>query len=182
MDKTEEVNRAGDRFIAMPGINRFAERLKIAMRDLTNVALAARCEMSESAVRSYLKGRSYPGIDKIQAISDACDAPLTWLITGELIADKNDSYAGFCEEQLASILNVMTKDQRHQLALAIVQHGIAGIFNALKGIESVSAFSMLTESEQAQLLRLHGNLKRGASVSGEEHNLTDPTPKKAGRR
>lgn len=181
MDKTDMAGKDCGRFIAMPGLNRFAERLKIAMGDLTNVALANKCEMSESAVRSYLKGRSYPGIDKIQAISEACDAPLVWLITGEAVADNNDAIAKFSEDQLANVLSVMTKEQRHQLALAIVQHGIAGITNALRGIESISAFAMLSESERAQLMRLHGEVKKGASVTGEEHDLTDPTRQRAGR-
>lgn len=150
-----------ERFIAMLGINRFAERLKIAMGELTNVALASRCEMSESAVRSYLKGRSYPGIDKIQAISEACDVPLVWLITGEASADNNEASTQFSDVQLSGILNVMSKNHRQQLVLAIVQHGITGIFNALRGIESISAFAMLPENERAQLLRLHDDVKKG---------------------
>ena len=170
-----------ERFIAMPGINRFAERLKIAMGNLTNVALASRCDMSESAVRSYLKGRSYPGIDKIQAISEACDAPLVWLITGEVIANNDDLNAQFSDDQLSGVLNVMSKDQRQQLALAIVQYGITGIFNALRGIESISAFAMLPENERAQLLRLHDDVKKGTSVTGEDNGLTDPTREKVGR-
>lgn len=170
-----------ERFIAMPGINRFAERLKIAMGNLTNVALASRCDMSESAVRSYLKGRSYPGIDKIQAISEACDAPLVWLITGEVVANNDDINAQFSDDQLSGVLNVMSKDQRQQLALAIVQYGITGIFNALRGIESISAFAMLPENERAQLLRLHDDVKKGTSVTGEDNGLTDPTREKVGR-
>ncbi|MBH2948324.1 helix-turn-helix transcriptional regulator [Serratia marcescens] len=181
MDKTVVTGKNLERFIAMPGINRFAERLKIAMGELTNVALASRCDMSESAVRSYLKGRSYPGIDKIQAISEACDAPLVWLITGEAIANNNDNDAQFSEDRLSGVINVMSKEQRQQLALAIVQHGITGIFNALRGIESISAFAMLPENERAQLLRLHDDVKKGASVTGEEHELTDPTRQRAGR-
>lgn len=181
MDKTDAVGKDRERFIAMPGINRFAERLKIAMGDLTNVALASRCEMSESAVRSYLKGRSYPGIDKIQAIAEACGAPLVWLITGEISAESNDEGAQLCDAQLAGVLNIMSKEQRHQLALAIVQHGVTGIFNALRGIESISAFAMLPENERAQLLRLHSDVKKGASVAGEEHELTDPTHPRASR-
>lgn len=180
MNKTDVPGKDCERFIAMPGINRFAERLKIAMGDLTNVALAGKCEMSESAVRSYLKGRSYPGIDKIQAIAEACNAPLVWLITGEGIGNNSESIAQLSEDQLASVLSVMTKDQRHQLALAIVQHGITGIINALRGIESISAFAMLPESERVQILRLHGDVKKGASVTGEEHDLTDPTRQRAG--
>lgn len=136
--------------------------------------------MSESAVRSYLKGKSYPGIDKIQAISEACNAPLVWLITGECIVENSDKIAQFSDIQLSGMLNVMTEEQRHQLALAIVQHGLAGIFNALNGIESISAFSLLSGSEQQQLLRLHDEIKKGASDGSEEHELTDPNRKQAG--
>lgn len=168
MDKTVLSLKDRERFISMPGINRFAERLKIAMDGLSNVALASSCDISESAVRSYLKGRSYPSIDKIQAIAEACDAPLIWLITGEEVAEKNDSSVLFDDKQMGGVLNLMTKEQRRQLMVAIIEHGISGILNALRGIESLSEFLMLPENERQQLLRLHGEVKKGAHQGDQE--------------
>lgn len=181
MNKTDAFEKNRERFIVMPGINRFAERLKIAMNGLTNVALASRCKISESAIRSYLLGKSYPGIDKIQAISEACGAPLIWLITGEGVAINSDKIAEFGDDQLASVLSVMSNEQRHQLAQAIVQHGLTGIFNSLRGIESISEFAMLPENERSQLMRLYGEVKKGASDISENNELTDSAHQKAGR-
>ncbi|EAS0140692.1 helix-turn-helix transcriptional regulator [Salmonella enterica] len=181
MNKTDVIEKNRGRFIAMPGINRFSERLKIAMDGLTNVALASRCDISESAVRSYLSGKSYPGIDKIQAISEACEAPLIWLITGEDVAINSDFGAEFCDAQLAGVLSVMSNEQRRQLALAIVQYGLTGIFNALRGIESISEFAMLPENERSQLMRLHGKVKKGASDVSENNELDNSTHKNVGR-
>jgi transcriptional regulator with XRE-family HTH domain len=179
MDKTAKATINRDRFIAMPGINCFPERLKIAMEGMTNVALASKCGLSESAVRGYLKGRSYPGIDKIQAIAQACNAPMVWLITGEIGAEKDEKIAQM-SDSLASVLAVMTQEQRHQLAMAIVQHGISGIFNALQGIEGIAAFAMLPENERARVMRLYSEVKKGASSGDRDNELDNPTHKQTG--
>ena len=128
MNKTDVIEKNRGRFIAMPGINRFSERLKIAMDGLTNVALASRCDT-----------------------------------------------------QLAGVLSVMSNEQRRQLALAIVQYGLTGIFNALRGIESISEFAMLPENERSQLMRLHGKVKKGASDVSENNELDNSTHKNVGR-
>jgi transcriptional regulator with XRE-family HTH domain len=50
---------------------------------MLNIDLARKSGVSESAIRSYLKGGSFPSIDKIEAIALACNAPMEWLITVE---------------------------------------------------------------------------------------------------
>lgn len=180
MDKTDDVAKNRERFISMPGINRFSERLKIAMGSMTNVALASECGMSESAVRSYLKGRSYPGIDKIQAIAKACDAPMGWLITGDGFADVCDHVATFSDDKLAGVIEVMSREQRQQLAQVIVQHGISGIMQSLQNIELIAEFSLLPESERRQLMQLHSEIKKGASSDCKNDELSGPGQKQAG--
>ncbi|UAN47035.1 helix-turn-helix transcriptional regulator [Serratia sp. JSRIV001] len=180
MNKTDSTAKDRKRFISMPGINRFSERLKIAMGAMTNVALANVCGISESAVRSYLKGRSYPGIDKIQAIAQACSAPMEWLITGDVEADKNDSIAIYYDSKLMGVIEVMTDEQRQQLAQVIVQHGISGIMRALQSIESIAEFSLLPENERLQLMQLHGEIKKGAPEDSKTNELNLPVHKQAG--
>jgi len=144
------------------GINRFSERLKIAMNGLTNVALAARCGISESAIRSYLRGSSYPGIDKIQAIADACDAPMAWLITGDDFAIYDESTERSDDQDLGNLLQIMGREQKQLLAKAIVQYGVGGIMSALNGMADLTDFLQLTEAQRAQMLRLFGDVKKGA--------------------
>lgn len=175
MEKTDISGKNCERFIAMPGINRFSERLKIAMNGLTNVALAASCGISESAVRSYLKGGSYPGIDKIQAIADACDAPMSWLITGETVATYSENNAKSGESGLGDVIEIMGTEQKRILARAIVQHGVGGIVSALNGIADLTDFMQLTEAQRAQVLRLFSEVKKGASEGSDIGTANNPT-------
>lgn len=163
MDKTDSYAINQERFIAMPGINRFSERLEIAMNGITNVALAAKCGISESAVRSYLKGKSFPGIDKIQSIAEACGAPMVWLITGVQIANKSGDIAIKTDSELSIVLSMMSIEQRKILAKAIIEHGVLGIVSALNGISAVTDFLQLPESERARVLRVYEQIKEGAS-------------------
>ena len=70
---------------------------------------------------------------------------------------------------------------RNALLDAIIQYGVTGIINSLKGMEAFTQFSLLSESEQQQVLRLHNEVKKGASDLGENNELTDSTHQKAGR-
>ncbi|WP_176227897.1 helix-turn-helix domain-containing protein [Cedecea sp. NFIX57] len=177
MEKTGTNTKNRERFIVMQGINRFSERLKVAMNGMPNVTLAAKCGISESAVRSYLKGRSFPGIDKIQAIAEACDAPMTWLITGEAPTTDRIENALKYDNGMTHVISMMTDEQRGSLASAIVEHGVSGIMNALAGISSISEFSMLPENERARVLRLYDQIKKGAHPGFTEDELTSPHTK-----
>lgn len=168
MDKTDKEAKNHNRFIAMPGINRFSERLQIAMQGMTNVALAAKCGISESAVRSYLKGKSFPAIDKIQSIAEACSAPMIWLIVGESIAENDAKIAIYDEPGLGAVLHIMTNEQKRILARAIIEHGILGTINALKGMSAVSDFMLLPEVERARVLRIYEQIKEGASHGDQD--------------
>lgn len=172
MEKTDDSGKNRERFIAMPGINRFSERLKIAMNGITNVALAANCGISESAIRSYLRGSSYPGIDKIQAIADACDAPMAWLITGEEVVKYDDTGVRYDDQDLGNLLRIMGREQKQLLAKAIVQYGVGGIMTALNGIADLTDFLQLTEAQRAQMLRLFGDVKKGAP-EGSDSNIAN---------
>ena len=59
MDKAEKTVSSAERFIDMEGINRFSERLAMAMGNMTNVELATLCGLSEATVRNYRKGKNF---------------------------------------------------------------------------------------------------------------------------
>lgn len=167
MQKTASEQKAQERFIVMPGINRFSERLRIAMNDMPNVELARKSGVSESAIRSYLKGASFPSIDKIEAIALACNAPMEWLITGEKIVKYSESGVGYDEADIAFIMRNLTEEQRSSLVRAILEFGVTGILNALSDMGMLTEFSLLPNSEKERLVRLYDQIKKGASEGGE---------------
>ncbi|MDD9338913.1 MAG: helix-turn-helix transcriptional regulator [Providencia heimbachae] len=83
MEKSEKSDNSQKQTITIDGIVCFKERLRQAMNGMTNVDLARMCGLSETAIRTYLKGRSLPTIDKAAAIASACNVNIEWLITGE---------------------------------------------------------------------------------------------------
>lgn len=66
-----------------PGIVHFGERLKKAMNGESNMAFAKKCGLSDTVIGKYLRGESYPGIDKLPSISMACGRSIEWLLTGK---------------------------------------------------------------------------------------------------
>lgn len=48
-----------------------------------NISFAKKCGLSDTVIGKYLRGESYPGIDKLPAISQACGKSIEWLLTGE---------------------------------------------------------------------------------------------------
>lgn len=190
-ENIDEQAKDRDRFFIGTGINRFGERLKEAMdkKGITsNVKMGALCDMSDTVIRNYLIGKTYPTLERLSVLAYVLQCSPEWLLTGkedapnkkqsdEQIFDAVDSGP----DALEIILKRLPEPQRGALFDAIIQHGVTGIISALKGMEASAEFSLLSENEQQQLLRLRDEIKKGASVAGEEHDLTDPTRQRAGR-
>ena len=68
-------------------IERFNERLKEAINGESNTSFAKKCGLSETVIRNYLSGKTYPGIDKLPAIAAASGRSVEWFING---VEKND--------------------------------------------------------------------------------------------
>jgi transcriptional regulator with XRE-family HTH domain len=179
MEKTRESGKNQERFIDMPGINRFSERLGIAMAGISNVSLASACGISESAVRSYLKGRSFPAIDKIEAIAIACDAPMEWLITGRVNKKYDNRFAPLCESKILNLIELMAEEQQQKLVSAVVEYGISGIIAAVNGMTAIDEFMLIPEGDRERVLRLYKQIKEGDSQSDQE--LAQGNPKKEQR-
>ncbi|EOS95510.1 transcriptional regulator [Erwinia tracheiphila] len=174
MEKTDARTKNHEQFIAMLGINRFSERLAVAMEGLSNVALTSSCDISESAVRSYLKGKNYPGIDKIEAIAIACKAPMEWLITGEVVADKNDKIAKYNETRIWNLIDLLGEEQRKSLIWVVMEHGVSGIISTLNGMSAIDDFLHIPESDRERVLRLYKQIKERDSEGDQEPGPGDP--------
>lgn len=60
----------------------FKDRLQLLIGTRSVNAFARSCGVPESTLRSYLSGRSKPGLEHAQTIADACGVNRYWLVTG----------------------------------------------------------------------------------------------------
>ncbi|MDD2366655.1 MAG: helix-turn-helix transcriptional regulator [Desulfuromonadaceae bacterium] len=61
----------------------FKDRLKKVMGSGSNSSFARKCEISESAVRNYLKGQTTPDLGTLAKIAEVSGYSLAWLASGE---------------------------------------------------------------------------------------------------
>lgn len=194
-EKTDKSGKDRDQFFVSSGINRFGERLKTMMelRGIkSNIKMGALCDMSDTVIRNYLIGKTYPTIDRLATIAFVLDCSPEWLLTGGnenkdvQLKNKttiNNSNIKSDSSELSIILNRLPKEQRDALLDTILLHGVSGILNALAELESVTAFSLLSTEERKRLLDLHDafeEAKKGAPEVSTENHVANPTQKQVG--
>ncbi|CAM4196592.1 helix-turn-helix domain-containing protein [Pluralibacter gergoviae] len=162
--KTEADAKERDRIIVEGGITRFGERLRSAMKGMSNSELSRRSGMSETSIRKYLKGDMYPGIDSAVVVAAACNVSPVWLICG--LEQKGEFEADSPaltnhDPLLEVILTRLPPEQSKALVDAIILHGVTGILLALQGNSNLADFMQLTESERDRVLRLYQQIKEG---------------------
>lgn len=64
-------------------IIRFKERLAEVIGDEAVLQFAKKSGMSEGVMRSYIRGDTFPSLDRLEAIADAAKVDLNWLATGQ---------------------------------------------------------------------------------------------------
>lgn len=158
-EKSEGEDKNRKRIFTESGIIHFPERLKQAMEKaggLSNIQLAKRAEMSESVVRKYLKGDTYPTLDRVALLADACRCSVQWLATGEdnLSHDKNEvaqsddtAIVGSVGEFLA-VISRMNEEDRGRLLNVIYTNGVASLLK-------------LGDEQNIKLLQLPDSVKLG---------------------
>lgn len=75
-------------------IMRFPERLKEAVGNDSVRGFAQKCGLSESGLRKYLSGETFPPLDKLILIAEAANRSFSWLCSGEVeqpLARKDES-------------------------------------------------------------------------------------------
>ncbi|WP_169741183.1 helix-turn-helix domain-containing protein [Trabulsiella guamensis] len=107
---------------------RFAERLKQAIGDESNLAFAKKCGLSDSLIGRYLRGESYPSIDKLPAIALAAGRSMSWLI------GDSDGMANHTEndEELKRwwliIFDSLSESERQRAIHVFKRHGLLALF------------------------------------------------------
>lgn len=64
------------------GLRQFPERLRLSLAGRSIRGFAKDCGLSEGVLRSYLRGDTYPSLDRLEAIALAADVNDGWLATG----------------------------------------------------------------------------------------------------
>ena len=64
-------------------MDKFKDRLKMAIKDESVNAFANRAGLSEGVIRNYLSGPTLPGLENLIAIANAANVNIKWLATGE---------------------------------------------------------------------------------------------------
>ncbi|MGI1669967.1 MAG: helix-turn-helix transcriptional regulator [Neptuniibacter sp.] len=73
-----------ERPIRLLGIGHFPDRLNILVDEADSLrSYADKAGLSEGVVRKYLKGVSYPTLDRLEMLAKAGDANTEWLATGK---------------------------------------------------------------------------------------------------
>ncbi|OCG64513.1 hypothetical protein A9G48_02455 [Gilliamella sp. wkB18] len=74
-------------------VKTFKDRLHSSMQGLSVSAFAKKCDMSETVIRDYLSGKTYPSLTRLEVIAEKCNVSFNWLATGyklEVLGSKDD--------------------------------------------------------------------------------------------
>lgn len=63
-------------------VQNFRHRLAELMQDNSIAIFAKKCDMSETVIRDYLSGKTYPSLNRLATIAEKCGTTYTWLATG----------------------------------------------------------------------------------------------------
>lgn len=150
----------------------------------SNNQLAKDTELSEATIRKYLKGETYPTLDRLALLADACACSMSWLASGE--GSLSGRHEHIDEDMLHihepqrseidNILSYLTIEQKVKFFKVIYTKGVAAILSLDEDFDS--RLMALTDEEKERLLALH-EAKKGAPVASENNTLTDSTLPKA---
>lgn len=140
-EKTVLEEKKPARIISEDQINRFGERLKIAMNGMSNNAFAKLCGWSEKVIRNYLNGESFPSLDRLVVIANVSGCSIGWLASGFLdedsdnltkkdLARSTESHATPEQQQVwKEILDRMTPEEREAVITSVFRHGVSALIH-----------------------------------------------------
>ncbi|EAA6550509.1 hypothetical protein DLB95_06780 [Salmonella enterica subsp. diarizonae] len=154
MEKYEQGRLLEDRTIASAEIVRFGERLREAMKGMSNVELAKRSGLSEGSIRKYIKGESYPSIDNAALVADACGVSLIWLLCGiELRGEQHNSTSEESDDfrDLLTIFKSLSIAERKSLLHLLGRKG-SELLAQLLNEENLCLMQLSGEKREAALI------------------------------
>ena len=164
----------------LSGINRFGERLKIAIGDESLLSFAKKCGLSDSLIGRYIRGASYPGIDKLALIASATGRSIEWLITGksEGVADNNAQEAEQREELMEwweIIFRSMSNSELKEAVNSFKEGGKSALFQShqqsdvtpvsTNSLTVAKFFESLEPTARKEILALYGYSEQGGLIA-----------------
>lgn len=131
MEKSNNSPKCQKQTIPMEGITRFPDRLNIAMQGMTNVELASKTGLTEATIRNYRKGKSYPPLDKLKELADACNSPLEWLATGINIESKSQCVEIDFESEIRELAVWLSIEEKLALIGFIRREGVNSLLKLI---------------------------------------------------
>ncbi|RKS86028.1 phage repressor protein C with HTH and peptisase S24 domain [Orbus hercynius] len=72
-------------------VQTFKNRLTEVMQGDSVSVFAKKCNMSETVIRDYLSGKTYPSLSRLASIAEKCNVSYCWLATGHKLEDISDT-------------------------------------------------------------------------------------------
>jgi transcriptional regulator with XRE-family HTH domain len=105
-----ELEKTSRRILLSARLRSFPERLRRAMDGKSIRGFARECGLSEGVMRSYLRGDTYPSLDRLETIALAAGVNDCWLATGEgrmgvlEVRESKDPYRPMNEKLIGDII------------------------------------------------------------------------------
>lgn len=88
-------------------VRRFSDKLKEVIGDASVRGFAGRCGLSDAVLRSYLRGDTYPTLDRLDAIAAAAGVPISFFTNNSnQVQEPTDNYGHECDFALVPRYNV----------------------------------------------------------------------------
>ncbi|EMO4249217.1 helix-turn-helix domain-containing protein [Citrobacter freundii] len=172
--KTNQTFRSG-------GIVRFGERLKEAIGGESNLSFAKKCGLSETVIRNYLAGKSYPGIDKLPAIAEAAGTSIEWLVTGEESQAQAQSFnrqdlelwwsmilTSLSESELSMIINAYQENGKKALLTPLESKSALPEGVSQSSFNTAVMLEKLSPEKRKEILALYGLTEQASPVAPEK--------------
>lgn len=162
------MNENSERIFPCGDIVRFKERLVEAMNGESSRGFAARCGLSDTVIRNYLSGKTYPSLDRLAMIAEASGKPLVWFISDNECEYKSapasqthtESTSGSevsLHEKLQSIFNLMSEAEMARAIEMFKLNGLSGLMP-----------SVLTPPTAQEILRGNTSISEGSPSASVE--------------
>lgn len=162
---------------------RFGERLKTAIGNESMLSFAKRCGLSDTLIGRYIKGTSYPSVDKLPQIAKACGKPISWFFSEEQnqttaqMPEYNESNLmewweiiskAMTLKELASVVEAFKKGGKSSLFSTLLDSEVSNVKVSQASINTALILEALPEAERREILARYGINEQAGPVATKE--------------
>ena len=159
----------------------FGERLKQAIGNESVLSFAKKCGLSDTLIGKYIKGISYPGIDKLPQIAKASGKSISWFFEDDTqtpsLAEQSPNPEEL-QEWWGIISKSMTLNELSAAVESFKRGGKDALFAQLmedrpqvsqSALNTALILEALPDAERREILEKYGITEQGSPVApGEE--------------